>query len=171
MTLFQRLSHHLLFPKKASSNNNVNPSTKRAILSSVAPIQNLNHVYFLFVLIVLFAEEASHDTRPKIRKGSLRRLRKRYQVESDDDGCCGEKIIGNDRMHAQIQETDNEDSLPISSLYKNKASGRVVDEEMDVSVVIGAGAASNKNGEDGGNSTFETNLEAGHVLLDSQTHR
>ncbi|KAL9295989.1 hypothetical protein ACSQ67_021885 [Phaseolus vulgaris] len=116
-------------------------------------------------------KEASHDTRPKIRKGSLRRLRKRYQVESDDDGCCGEKIIGNDRMHAQIQETDNEDSLPISSLYKNKASGRVVDEEMDVSVVIGAGAASNKNGEDGGNSTFETNLEAGHVLLDSQTHR
>jgi len=129
-------------------------------------------LYFLFVLIVLIAEEASHDTRPKFSKGSLRRLRKRYQsVESDDDGCCGEKIIVNDRMHDQVQETDNEDSLPISSLYKNKASGRVLDQEVDISVVRGVGAASNKNAEDGGNGTFETNLEAGHVLVDSQTNR
>ncbi|WVY94421.1 hypothetical protein V8G54_033509 [Vigna mungo] len=117
-------------------------------------------------------EEASHDNGPKIKKGSLRRLRKMYQsVESDDDGCGGEKIIVNDRIHDQIQETDNEDSLPISSIYKNKASGRVLDKEMDVSVVRGAGDASNKNEEDGGNNIFETNLEAGHVLVDSQTHR
>lgn len=121
---------------------------------------------------MLIAEEASHDNRPKIKKGSLRRLRKMYQsVESDDDGCGGEKIIVNDRIHDQIQETDNEDSLPISSIYKNKASGRVLDKEMDVSVVRGAGDASNKNKEDGGNNIFETNLEAGHVLVDSQTHR
>ncbi|XP_017433595.1 peptidyl-prolyl cis-trans isomerase FKBP43 isoform X2 [Vigna angularis] len=117
-------------------------------------------------------EEASHDNGPKIRKGSLRRLRKMYQsVESDDDGCGGEKIIVNDRIHDQVQETDNEDSLPISSIYKNKASGRVLDKEMDVSVVRGAGDASNKNEEDGGNNIFETNLEAGHVLVDSQTYR
>ncbi|XP_017433593.1 peptidyl-prolyl cis-trans isomerase FKBP43 isoform X1 [Vigna angularis] len=116
-------------------------------------------------------EEASHDNGPKIRKGSLRRLRKMYQsVESDDDGCGGEKIIVNDRIHDQVQETDNEDSLPISSIYKNKASGRVLDKEMDVSVVRGAGDASNKNEEDGGNNIFETNLEAGHVLVDSQTY-
>ncbi|KOM51339.1 hypothetical protein LR48_Vigan08g216600 [Vigna angularis] len=117
-------------------------------------------------------KEASHDNGPKIRKGSLRRLRKMYQsVESDDDGCGGEKIIVNDRIHDQVQETDNEDSLPISSIYKNKASGRVLDKEMDVSVVRGAGDASNKNEEDGGNNIFETNLEAGHVLVDSQTYR
>ena len=121
-------------------------------------------------MIVLIAEEASHDNGPKIRKGSLRRLRKMYRsVESDDDGCGGEKIIVDDRMHDQNQETDNEDSLPISSLYKNKASGRVLDKEVDASVVRGAGYASNKNG--GGNNIFETNLEAGHVLVDSQTQR
>ncbi|XP_027911171.1 peptidyl-prolyl cis-trans isomerase FKBP43-like isoform X2 [Vigna unguiculata] len=115
-------------------------------------------------------EEASHDNGPKIRKGSLRRLRKMYRSgESDDDGCGGEKIIVDDRMHDQNQETDNEDSLPISSLYKNKASGRVLDKEVDASVVRGAGYASNKNG--GGNNIFETNLEAGHVLVDSQTQR
>ncbi|XP_047178736.1 peptidyl-prolyl cis-trans isomerase FKBP43-like isoform X2 [Vigna umbellata] len=117
-------------------------------------------------------EEASHDNGPKIRKVSLRRLRKMYQsVESDDDGCGGEKIIVNDRIHDQVQETDNEDSLPISSIYKNKASGRVLDNETDVSVVRGAGDASNNNEEDGGNNIFETNLDAGHVLVDSQTYR
>ncbi|XP_047178737.1 peptidyl-prolyl cis-trans isomerase FKBP43-like isoform X3 [Vigna umbellata] len=116
-------------------------------------------------------EEASHDNGPKIRKVSLRRLRKMYQsVESDDDGCGGEKIIVNDRIHDQVQETDNEDSLPISSIYKNKASGRVLDNETDVSVVRGAGDASNNNEEDGGNNIFETNLDAGHVLVDSQTY-
>lgn len=125
---------------------------------------------------MLIAEEASHDNRPKIKKGSLRRLRKMYQsVESDDDSFggekIGEKIIVNDRIHDKIQETDNEDSLPISSIYKNKASGRVLDKEMDVSVVRGAGDASNKKEEDGVNNIFETNLEAGHVLVDSQTHR
>ncbi|XP_014520860.1 peptidyl-prolyl cis-trans isomerase FKBP43-like isoform X2 [Vigna radiata var. radiata] len=121
-------------------------------------------------------EEASHENGPKIKKGSLRRLRKMYQsVESDDDSFggekIGEKIIVNDRIHDKIQETDNEDSLPISSIYKNKASGRVLDKEMDVSVVRGAGDASNKKEEDGVNNIFETNLEAGHVLVDSQTHR
>ncbi|CAJ1978227.1 unnamed protein product [Sphenostylis stenocarpa] len=117
-------------------------------------------------------EEASRDKRPKSRKGSLRRLRKKYQsFESDDNDCYEEKIIVNDKMHDQTQETDKEDSLPISSLFKDKASGRVLDEEMDVSVDNGAADASNKNGEEGGNSMFETNLKTGHALADSQTYR
>ncbi|KAL2947036.1 hypothetical protein AAZX31_20G048600 [Glycine max] len=118
-------------------------------------------------------EEASHDSREKGRKGSLRRLRKKYQsVESDDDGRHEEKIIADDSMDDQTQEIkDDEDILPISSLYKNKASQRVLDEEMDASVDRQAGDASNKNGEDGGNSIVETNLKADHDLVDSQTLR
>ncbi|RDX74942.1 Peptidyl-prolyl cis-trans isomerase FKBP43, partial [Mucuna pruriens] len=114
-------------------------------------------------------EKASHDNRPKGRKGSLRRLRKKYQlVESDDDGCYEQKIIANDSIHDQTKEIENEDNLPILSLCKNKASGRVLDQEMDASVDRGAGDASNKNG---GKSIAETNLKADYVIVDSQTHR
>ena len=122
---------------------------------------------------MLTAEEASHDSREKGRKGSLRRLRKKYQsVESDDDGRHEEKIIADDSMDDQTQEIkDDEDILPISSLYKNKASQRVLGVEMDASVDRQAGDASNKNGEDGGNSIVETNLKADHDLVDSQTLR
>ncbi|TKY68075.1 Peptidyl-prolyl cis-trans isomerase FKBP43 [Spatholobus suberectus] len=119
-------------------------------------------------------EEASHYNRPKGKKGSLKRLRKKYQsVESDDDGGYEEKIIVNDSMNDQTKQIENEDSLPISSLYKIKASGRVLvfDQEMDANVDRGAGDASDKNGEDGGNNIVETNLKADHVLVDSQTHR
>ncbi|XP_061358523.1 peptidyl-prolyl cis-trans isomerase FKBP43-like [Gastrolobium bilobum] len=117
-------------------------------------------------------EEASDDNRPKGTKSGFRRLRRKYQsVESDDDGSFEEKIIVNDSINDQTKETGNEDSLPISPLYKNKASGRVLDQEMDDSVDRGAGDGSKKNGEDGGNSIIETNLKTDHVLGDSQMHR
>lgn len=118
------------------------------------------------------AEEASHDSRSKGKKGSLRRLRKKYRlVESDDDGSLEEKIIVDDSMHDQSKEIDNEDGIPISSLSKNKASGRVLDQEMDDIVDRGAVAAGNKNDEDGGNSIIETNSKTDNVPVDSQTHR
>ncbi|KAK7263787.1 hypothetical protein RJT34_31384 [Clitoria ternatea] len=111
------------------------------------------------------------EAKPKGRKGSLRRLRKKYQsVESDDDGCYEEKIIVNDSAHDQTNEIDD-DSLPISSLYKTKASRRVLDQEIDDTGDREAGDASNKNGQDCGNSNIEENLKTDHVLADSQTHR
>ncbi|XP_027356785.1 peptidyl-prolyl cis-trans isomerase FKBP43-like [Abrus precatorius] len=117
-------------------------------------------------------EEASHDDRPKGRKGSLRRLRKKYHsVESDDDDCHEEKIIVNDSKHDQTKEIENEDSLPISSLYKSTATGKALDQEMDDIVDRGAGDASNKNGEDGGNSIIKSNLKTDNVVIDIQTHR
>ena len=129
-------------------------------------------MYLLFVLIVLTTEEASHDKRPKGGKSKLRRLRRKYQsVESDDDGGFEEKIIVNDSMHDQTKEIVNEDSLPISSLYKNKASQRILDEEINDSGDRGAGDASNKNGEDGGNSIIQTDLKTDNVVVDSQTYR
>lgn len=120
---------------------------------------------------MLTAEEASQDNIPKRKKGSLRRLRKKYQsIESDDDGCDDEKITSNHSMNDQTDEIENEDSLPISSLYK-KASGKVLDQEMDASVDRGAGDASNNDDADGGNSTVETNIKTDLVFVDSQTHR
>lgn len=129
-------------------------------------------MYYLFVLIVMTAEEVSHDSRPKGRKGSQRRLRKKFQlVESDDDGCLEEKKIVKDSMHDQSKEIDNEDSQPISSLFKDKASGRVSDQEMDDKVDGGTVDAGNKNGEDGVHLVIEAKLKTDNVSADSQAPR
>ncbi|XP_004506405.1 peptidyl-prolyl cis-trans isomerase FKBP43-like isoform X3 [Cicer arietinum] len=117
-------------------------------------------------------EEASYDSGRKSVKGSRRRLKKKYQmVESDDDDCLEDKKIVNDSMHAQSQEIVNEDSLPISSVCKNKASGRIFDQEMDDNVDREAIDAGNKDGDDHGNSVIETKLINDNVVLDSETHR
>ncbi|XP_057445314.1 peptidyl-prolyl cis-trans isomerase FKBP43-like isoform X2 [Lotus japonicus] len=92
------------------------------------------------------AEGASFDSRSKGRKGSRRRLRKKYQTVGSDD---------ENSLHDQFKDIDNEDILPISSFYKNKASGRASDQEMDDSVDKGAGDA----GKDGGNTITKTDCE------------
>ncbi|XP_028772053.1 peptidyl-prolyl cis-trans isomerase FKBP43 isoform X2 [Neltuma alba] len=92
-------------------------------------------------------EEVSHVNK---RKGSRRRLQKKHQrVDSDDD------------------------SLPISSIYKSKASAKVLSEEMDVSDDGRQSDASHKNGEDDGNNAIKSNSKskAGNGPLDAKTHR
>ncbi|CAI8600530.1 unnamed protein product [Vicia faba] len=116
-------------------------------------------------------EEGSSDSGRKVTKGSRRRLRKKYQlVESDGDGGCEEKKIINDNMHVESQEIDDEDSLPISSISKNKAFGRVLDQEMDDNVDKEIVDAGNKDGEDRGDNIIETTLKTDNVVVDSQTH-
>ncbi|XP_058747374.1 peptidyl-prolyl cis-trans isomerase FKBP43-like isoform X2 [Vicia villosa] len=116
-------------------------------------------------------EEASSDSGLKVTKGSRRRLRKKYQlVESDDDGGCEEKKTIDDNMHVESQEIDDEDSLPISSICKNKASVRVLDQEMDDNVDKETVGAGNEDGEDREDNTIETTLKTDNVVLDSQTH-
>ncbi|XP_058763169.1 peptidyl-prolyl cis-trans isomerase FKBP43-like isoform X2 [Vicia villosa] len=117
-------------------------------------------------------EEASSDSGRKVTKGSQRRLRKKYQlVESDDNGGCEEKKTIGDNMHVESQEIDDENSLPISSICKNKASGRVLDQEMDDNVDKETVGAGNKDGEDREDNTIETTLKTDNVVVDSQTHR
>ncbi|XP_028789404.1 peptidyl-prolyl cis-trans isomerase FKBP43, partial [Neltuma alba] len=92
-------------------------------------------------------EEVSHVNKSK---GSRRRLQKKHQrVDSDDD------------------------SLPISSIYKSKASAKVLSEEMDVSDDGRQSDASHKNGEDDGNNAIKSNSKskAGNGPLDAKTHR
>lgn len=95
---------------------------------------------------MIAADGASFDSRSKGRKGSRRRLRKKYQTVGSDD---------ENSLHDQFKDIDNEDILPISSFYKNKASGRASDQEMDDSVDKGAGDA----GKDGGNTITKTDCE------------
>ncbi|XP_058760468.1 peptidyl-prolyl cis-trans isomerase FKBP43-like isoform X3 [Vicia villosa] len=100
-------------------------------------------------------EEASSDSGRKVTKGSRRRLRKKYQlVESDDNGGCEEKKTIGDNMHVESQKIDDQDSLPISSICKNKASGRVLDQEMDDNVDKETVGAGNKDGEDREDNTI-----------------
>ncbi|KAK2433206.1 FKBP peptidyl-prolyl cis-trans isomerase family protein [Trifolium repens] len=117
-------------------------------------------------------EDASYDSGRKSAKGSRRRLRKKYQlVESDDDIGLEEKKIVNDNVHVQSQEIDDEDSLPISSICKNKASGRILDLEMDDIVDKEAVDGGKIETEDPENSTIETKLKTDNVVADNQTHR
>jgi FK506-binding nuclear protein len=121
---------------------------------------------------VITAEDASYDSGRKSAKGSRRRLRKKYQlVESDDDIGLEEKKIVNDNVHVQSQEIDDEDSLPISSICKNKASGRILDLEMDDIVDKEAVDGGKIETEDPENSTIETKLKTDNVVADNQTHR
>ncbi|KAK4269564.1 hypothetical protein QN277_022705 [Acacia crassicarpa] len=87
-------------------------------------------------------EEASSVDK---RKGSHRRLRKKNQrVDSDDD------------------------ALPISSIYKSRASAKVFSEEMDVSDDRREGDANHKNGDNSVKSNSKS--KAGNVLLDTKTN-
>ncbi|GAU37936.1 hypothetical protein TSUD_269510 [Trifolium subterraneum] len=117
-------------------------------------------------------EDASYDSRRKSAKGSRRRLRKKFQlVESDDDIDLEEKTIANDSVHVQSQEIDNEDNLPISFICKNKASGRILDQEMDDNDDKEAVDTGKKDSEDPENSTIEPKLKTDNVVADNQTHR
>ncbi|XP_054779875.1 peptidyl-prolyl cis-trans isomerase FKBP43-like isoform X3 [Prosopis cineraria] len=83
-------------------------------------------------------------------KGSRRRLqRKQQRVDSDDDG------------------------VPISSLYKTKATAKVLSEEMDVSDDRRESDGSQKKGKDEDNNDIKPNSKskAGNILLDTKTHR
>ena len=116
--------------------------------------------------------DTSYDSRQKSTKGSRRRLRKKYQlVESDEDGSLEEKKTVNDNMPVQSQEIYNEDSLPISSLFKTRASERVLDQEMDDNVEKEAVDVGNKDGEDRVNSITETKSKTDNLIVDSQAHR
>ncbi|XP_054779874.1 peptidyl-prolyl cis-trans isomerase FKBP43-like isoform X2 [Prosopis cineraria] len=82
-------------------------------------------------------------------KGSRRRLqRKQQRVDSDDDG------------------------VPISSLYKTKATAKVLSEEMDVSDDRRESDGSQKKGKDEDNNDIKPNSKskAGNILLDTKTH-
>ncbi|XP_045830000.1 peptidyl-prolyl cis-trans isomerase FKBP43-like isoform X9 [Trifolium pratense] len=117
-------------------------------------------------------EDASYDSGRKSAKGSRRRMRKKYQlIESDDDIGLEEKKIVNDSVHVQSQEIDNEDCLPISSICKNKASGRILDQAMDENVEEDAVDTGKKDSEDPENSPIETKLKTDDVVADNQTHR
>ncbi|XP_057445296.1 peptidyl-prolyl cis-trans isomerase FKBP43-like isoform X2 [Lotus japonicus] len=75
-------------------------------------------------------EGASFNSRSKGKKGNLRLLRKKYQTVGRNDSV--KRLRKKDKSKdGQSKDIDNEDSLPISSLYKNKASGRALDQEMD----------------------------------------
>ncbi|MED6134844.1 hypothetical protein PIB30_040705 [Stylosanthes scabra] len=93
-------------------------------------------------------EGDSDDNKPIGKKSKHRQYRmKYYSVESDDDGDGGfeENAIVNDSMDDKTKEIDNEDTLPISSVYKNY--------KYD------------------GDSKIQTDLETDNVLLDRQRQR
>ena len=101
----------------------------------------------LLIFIVLAIEEVSPANKSK---SSRRRLqRKLRRVDSDDD------------------------SLPISSIYKSKASAKILSEEIDVSDDRRGNDAQHDNGENNGGNAIQSNpiSKAVNALFDTKTHR
>ncbi|MED6173123.1 hypothetical protein PIB30_056337 [Stylosanthes scabra] len=88
--------------------------------------------------------------------------------EQNKDGADDEKQNETvDKMMLSLSE----DSMLISSLYKNKACQKNSDEEIHKTGDSKAFDAKNKNDEDDGDSIIQTALQADNILQDSQMHR
>ncbi|KAF7807321.1 peptidyl-prolyl cis-trans isomerase FKBP43-like isoform X1 [Senna tora] len=113
----------------------------------------------------------NYASKVKKSRGRHRQLRRKYRsVESDDDKSFEENKIVDSNMHDHAK-TPDEDSMPISSLFKRKPIARVLDLEMDVSDDTREGDSGNKNGVDGCNGISNSNSKDDNVLVNSQTHR
>ncbi|XP_035548493.1 midasin-like isoform X2 [Juglans regia] len=112
--------------------------------------------------------EMLDSERPKHGKGSRRRLRKRYQMsESEEEGCSQEKNIVNGRSGEPEFESEDEDSIPISSFYKSKTTAKKTKEEVDRDDKE-MSETSKKNTEDEGNYVSESTRKAGNVVNGQQ---
>ncbi|KAG2729626.1 hypothetical protein I3760_01G259600 [Carya illinoinensis] len=102
--------------------------------------------------------------RPKHGKGSRRRLRKRYQMsESEEEGCSQEKNIVNGRSGEPEFESEDEDSIPISSIFKSKTTAKKMKEEVDRDDKE-MSETSKKNTEDEGNYVSESKRKSDNVV-------
>lgn len=105
----------------------------------------------LVIPIPVLLEEKLDGKKTDNRKSSHRRLKKKYQLsESDDDISSQQKNIAKGSAGVLVLESDNEDKIPISSLYKSKTIGKnaELEEEKKAGNGIG-GERGHKKREDG----------------------
>ncbi|KAA8520516.1 hypothetical protein F0562_014772 [Nyssa sinensis] len=120
-----------------------------------------------------FDEEILDNKKPKDRKGSRKRLKKKYQsVESDDDNNFQQQNIVNGCRDVSGPESEDEDSLPISSIYKSKATAKNVilkaEEKTDEETSETGSKKTEDDGthaktEDGGTDVIESKRKADAV--------
>jgi FK506-binding nuclear protein len=124
-------------------------------------------VFDLCLLVVLTSSEILDNEKPKKRKESRRRLRKRYQIrESDDERCSQQKDMVNGGSNELVLQSEDDDSVPISSLYKSKTStAKKTIEEVEGNADNETSETSNKKTEDYGNYVIEPTRKADNVVV------
>lgn len=123
-------------------------------------------MFDLCLLVALTSSEILDNEKPKKRKDSRRRLRKRYQIrESDDEGCSQQKDMVNGSSNELVLQSEDDDIIPISSLYKSKTTAKKTIEEVEGNADNETSETSNKKTEDDGNYVIEPTRKADNVVV------
>lgn len=123
-------------------------------------------MFDLCLLVALTPSEILDNEKPKKRKDSCRRLRKRYQIrESDDEGCSQQKDMVNGSSNELVLQSEDDDSVPISSFYKNKTTAKKTIEEVEGNADNETSETGNKKTEDDGNYVIEPTRKADNVVV------
>lgn len=124
---------------------------------------------FLVVLISVVSEEMLDSERPKNGKGGRRRLRKRYQLSEseEEEECSQQKYMVNVHNGEPEFDSEDEDSIPISSFYNSKTTAKNTKEEAnrDEKAMSETGK---KNIEDERDYVSESTRKAGNVVEGQQ---
>ena len=109
------------------------------------------------------------NEKPKNGKASRRRLRKSYQMsDSDNEGCSQQKNIVSGGSGEPVLQSEDEDSFPISSIYKSKTNAKKTTEEVKGKGDNGTGETSDKKTED---DVIESKRIADNVVVGAQEKR
>lgn len=95
--------------------------------------------------------EKTDNKKPNDGKDSRKRLRKKYQlVESDDEQCNQQKTVTDNSSCIPVPESKDEDTFPISYLYKSKTTAQESTQEAEENIDNGTGEINYKKTEDRG---------------------
>ncbi|KAB1218949.1 Peptidyl-prolyl cis-trans isomerase FKBP53 [Morella rubra] len=109
--------------------------------------------------------EMLDNKKRKSRKQSRRRLRKTYQMsESDDEESCQQQNIVNGSSGVPLFQSEDEDRMPISSVYKSKTTPEKTTEEVEGKADMETSETGDKKAEDDGNYVIEPTRKADNVV-------
>lgn len=117
------------------------------------------------MLLIPVIEDSLDKKKSKNGKGRRGRLRKKYQlIESDDDSSSQEQMFVGGRTGVVVLDSESEDKLPISSLYKSNAATKNTELRTEERAEKEAGETGNNETKDDGNCVTTSEREAGAVV-------
>lgn len=101
------------------------------VLRVIATVLRCLLFELLVILILVLLEEKFNCKKTENGKSSHRRLKKKYQLSESDDNSFQQPNIAQGSAGAQVLESDGEDNIPISSLYKSETNEKNVKHEEE----------------------------------------
>ncbi|XP_002514483.3 peptidyl-prolyl cis-trans isomerase FKBP43 [Ricinus communis] len=114
------------------------------------------------------AAEALRKNKPKNKKASYRRLRKKYQIQSDEENTSQQHDFANGGTSVEVLDSESEDKLTISSLCKSAA--RNAKPKAEENAKNETSQIVNKEAENGGNGSINAEENA-DTIVGSQVMR